>query len=110
MNDEAETLGAGAAADELALELLEVELELEDELPQADTATPAVIASATTTTLLLSKCTIDLLHSPVHNSATGQRRRADGRAVVTLVDSGAESYGRGRECGVNIRCVGVNMQ
>jgi hypothetical protein len=58
VNDEAETLGAGAAADELALELLEVELELEDELPQADTATPAVIASATNPALLLSKCTL----------------------------------------------------
>jgi hypothetical protein len=80
VNDEAETLGAGAAADELALELLEVELEL-DELPQADTATPAVIASATNTALLLSKCT---LTSSILRCTTAPQADDDARTVERL--------------------------
>jgi hypothetical protein len=81
VNDEAETLGAGAAADELALELLEVELELEDELPQADTATPTVIASATNTALLLSKCT---LTSSILRCTTAPQADDDARTVERL--------------------------
>jgi hypothetical protein len=65
VNEDAETLGAGAAADEVlelagaALDVeLELELELDDELPHADTATLAITASAAKTALLFSKCTL----------------------------------------------------
>jgi hypothetical protein len=75
VNADAETLGAGDDAEVLAalappLEL-EAELELEDELPQAETAILAVIASATKTVLLLSKCTVN---SSLY-FGTQQRRR-----------------------------------
>ncbi len=78
MNDDADTLGAAAAAellavvDELAAALEDaVELELDDELPQAATAMLAVTASAATSDLLLSKCTSTSLSS-VRDSCWGR--------------------------------------
>jgi hypothetical protein len=86
VNDEAETLGvgpelllAGALADEL-----ELELELDDELPHADTATLAVIAIAASIVLLLSKYTISLLLVRKQQPQTRQSRPA----TVTLIASG----------------------
>jgi hypothetical protein len=80
VNDDAEMLGVGpdAAAELLAavdvpaaLDELDEELELEDELPQADTATLAVIASTAMPLLLLSKCKI--ISSSVRNNGIGPR-------------------------------------
>jgi hypothetical protein len=73
VNDEAETLGVGPELLLLLLEgaladELELELELDDELPHADTATLAVIANAASIVLLLSKYTISLLLSSVSNN------------------------------------------
>jgi len=59
VNDEVDTVGTAAelllAAAELVVEL---ELELDDELPQAATPRLAVTASAATADLLFSKCTL----------------------------------------------------
>jgi hypothetical protein len=64
VNADAETLGAAADDDVDVLAgaaALEVELELEDELPHAATVRLAVMASAAKTALLLSKCTLTSL-------------------------------------------------
>jgi hypothetical protein len=56
VNADAETLGVDA---DVELDpVLVPAVELEDELPQAETAMLAVIASAAKTILLLSKCTV----------------------------------------------------
>jgi hypothetical protein len=87
VNAEAETLGVGpelllegALADELELVL---ELELDDELPHADTARLAVIATAASTVLLLSKYTISLLLVRKQQPQT----RQDRSATVTVIAS-----------------------
>jgi hypothetical protein len=81
VNDEAEMLGVGAAAEVLVELLVEVdELEL-DELPQAATPTLAPSTSATTTSLLFSKCTMTLLFRPLattwHGRATLRQPPSD---------------------------------
>jgi len=72
VNDAADTLGVAAAellaaVDDPPAELDE-ELELDDELPHAATAMLAATASATTTDLLLSKCTLNPSLSSVRDS------------------------------------------
>jgi hypothetical protein len=68
VNDAVETLGTAAellAALELVVEL---ELELDDELPQAATPRLAVTTSAATVDLLFSKCTLTSSSSYMANN------------------------------------------
>jgi hypothetical protein len=100
VNDDADTFGAPAAAELLAVVVelaaaLEDVLELElDELPQAATAKLAVTASAAKSDLLLSKCTSTSLSS-VRDSGCGPRpadRTAAlaGKRTVALDAMGAD--------------------
>jgi hypothetical protein len=100
VNDDADTLGAAAAAELLAVvdELaaaLEDAVELDDELPQAATAKLAVTASAATSDLLLSKCTSTSLSS-VRDSCCGLRP-ADRTEALAGKRTVRRRYARGRE-------------
>jgi hypothetical protein len=70
VNDDAETLGTDDDDELLALEL-ELLVVLDDELPQADSAMTAAIASAAKTILLLSKCTVTPPSLQYSNTAAG---------------------------------------
>jgi hypothetical protein len=100
VNDDAEMLGAAAAELLAAVDVAAAELDDElddDELPHAAMATAVDTASAATTGLLLSKCTMissSSLKQLPHARATSRFGRA---AVVTVIESGA-----------NVRVTGMN--
>jgi hypothetical protein len=91
VNAVAETLGV--ADDELLVPVdagaaeLEVELELEDELPHAATPRLAVTASAAKLALLLSKRTLASLS--LRNNRSGHASPATRSPVVTVIESRA---------------------
>jgi hypothetical protein len=80
VNDDVEMLGAGAAelllAAADAVLVLELELELLDELPQAATPTLAVMASAATIVLLFSKCTLTSSSSSANDAVGAHAARS----------------------------------
>jgi len=100
VNDATEMLGAAADADDdaaadVVAEELE-ELELEDELPQAATPTLAVTASAAITDLLFSKCTCTSSYYVNNNRGTDTPLTARSATVAVM------------ESRLNARFAGVN--
>jgi hypothetical protein len=87
VNDDVETLGVGVAAALLLVAGVdEPLLELELELPQAETPMLAMTTSPAITALLFSKCTL-ISSPPSANNAAGTQTCDTRSAAVTMVVS-----------------------